>query len=79
MPTNFKCEECGHTFSIELDEGDAKFVIYRCDECDRVLRAELGAKMPKTLDQPCQCGGTYWKGRPPKCPNCRSSHVREEK
>lgn len=73
--TSFKCEECRHEFSVDLGDEDGKFLIYRCDECDRVLKAEKGAATRETLEQPCQCGGTYFRGRPPKCPSCRSSHV----
>ena len=74
MCAKLQCNDCNHTFAVDLDD-DAEFEIYRCDECDRALRAERGALTPKTLEEACQCGGKFWKGRLPKCPNCRSAHV----
>jgi len=78
MCAKFQCSECHHEFSAEICGKAAEFEVYRCDQCDRVLRAEKSPTMPEHLDEPCQCGGRYWKGRPPKCPNCRSPQVKVE-
>lgn len=70
-----RCNDCGLEFEGEMGGDDSVFEIYRCDECDRVLRAERIEGMAKVLEEPCGCGGRYWKGRPPKCPGCRSQHI----
>jgi len=75
MCARFKCDDCGAGFAAELEGKASDFDVYRCDDCDRVLRAEKMPMAPETLDEPCQCGGRYWRNRPPKCPECRSPHV----
>jgi hypothetical protein len=72
-----KCENCGFEFEAEMGSDDSMFEIYRCDECDRLLRAERTENMEQILSEPCGCGGRYWRGRPPKCRNCRSPNVVE--
>jgi rubredoxin len=70
-----RCEDCGFEFEADMGEEDAQFEVYRCDECDRVLRAERTDGMEDVLSVPCGCGGRYCRGRPPKCPDCRSPNV----
>jgi rubrerythrin len=74
MP-RLRCEDCGHEFSAEMGGKGTEFEVYRCDECDRVLRAERTEDMEEVLSEPCGCGGRYWRGKAPKCPSCRSPNV----
>jgi len=72
---DLRCEDCGFEFVADMGGEGSQFEVYRCDECDRVLKAERTEGMDDILSEPCGCGGSYCRGRPPKCPNCRSPNV----